>query len=125
MPTSLTLSTKILRDEGITHTIVEHRHHITRRKRDLFGFIDIVALLPVVGILGIQCGIGDRQLHLRKISGPKRDVAEAWLYAGGRIEVWTWSRVRRTPRSKTSKQVVWKRVVDEITLGVLADAERS
>ena len=125
MPTSLTLSTKILRDEGITYEIVEHRHHITRRKRDLFGFIDILALPPVGGILGIQCGIGDRQVHLRKIAGPKRDVAEAWLYAGGRIEVWTWSRVRRAPRSPTDKRHEWKRVVDEITLGALADAERS
>lgn len=60
------------------------------KRRDLFGFIDLVALTPE-GILGIQStAYGDIGARKAKICAACTTEAVAWLRAGGLIEIWGW-----------------------------------
>ncbi len=87
-PTERTL--KELRRLGFACQVVEHWNAHARRRVDLFGFIDILALTPD-GILGIQATSGSNHAdRVRKIREECTDNAQAWLSAGGRIEVWSW-----------------------------------
>lgn len=59
-------------------------------RRDLFGFIDVIALKPGQ-ILAIQAtSSGNSSARLAKISSECSQQAAAWLRAGGAIEVWGW-----------------------------------
>lgn len=83
------------------------------RRKDLFGFIDLVALPPGVGSLGIQAtSAGEVSRRLRKIEGEQqpeetadqaasrlRNVIE-WLHRGNSIEVWGWGKRARPVNRK-------------------------
>lgn len=102
-PTQRTLAE--LRKRGWTAQVVErpwNRH--TKRTLDLFGVLDVVALIPprdmapprgctlspVGAILGIQATTGAHHADRRtKILAEPR--AADWVAAGGRLELWTWS----------------------------------
>ncbi len=56
-------------------------------RKDLFGFVDIVALGEQ--IIAIQStSYPNMSARRRKIEGECTQAAEAWIRAGGRIEVW-------------------------------------
>lgn len=96
------------RKRGWTAQIVEHRVPRINVLRDLFGVIDVVALAersggvadgtrdPVVvvlgcGILGIQaCSGTDHARRRDKILAEPR--ARQWVEAGGKLELWSWSK---------------------------------
>lgn len=104
-PTARTL--KVLKDRGIPACVVEKWVPMARGggpdamfpdakaskmggfRKDAFGFIDIIALDGLPGVLAVQCcgatGFAD---HLRKINGI--DEARLWLAAGNRLELWSW-----------------------------------
>ena len=85
-----------LRSDGIVAETVEYQGY-GQRTHDLLGFIDIVALCPTRGIIGIQATSRDHISHRReKIKGPCAKKAAAWLTAGGSIEIRGWS--TRGPR---------------------------
>ncbi len=87
-PTERTL--KELRRLGFACQVVEHWNPHARRRVDLFGFIDVIACTPD-GILGIQATSGsNHSVRVRKIREECTENAQAWLEAGGRIEVWSW-----------------------------------
>ena len=70
-------------------------------RQDLFGFLDIVAIMPK-GICGIQsCGQAFAE-HDRKILG--NEFAPEWLKAGGHIELWGWRKVKK---KRGGKQMIW------------------
>ena len=80
-------------------------------RQDLFDFIDIVALAPG-SLIGIQStGPSGHAEHLRKILACPS--AEAWLHAGGRIELWSWRKllVKRGGKART-----WEPRVQQIGL---------
>ena len=60
------------------------------RRNDLFGFIDIIAIKPKE-ILAVQCTSSTnhfaRKAEILALSEP-----EAWIKAGGRIEIWSWKK---------------------------------
>jgi len=69
-------------------------------KRDLFGVIDIVAIVPIDELPGAGCilGIqatsaltgGNHAARRDKILAELR--AKSWVEAGGRLELWSWSK---------------------------------
>ena len=73
-------------------------------RRDLFGWIDVVALRPGE-ILAVQvCGT-DVQAHLRKIQGERGEAFDAWIAAGGIAQVWGWRKVKA---KRGGKMLVWR-----------------
>ena len=88
-PTQRTLAD--LRSHGAVVGVVEHWNQFAKRRVDLFGFIDIVALIGP-NTIGIQCTSGDNHAARRTkiLAEPK---ALAWLKAGNLIEVHSWSKL--------------------------------
>lgn len=91
-PTQRTL--KWLRDHNITAQVVEKVVPHNYVKIDLFGCIDIIALIPKT-ILGIQTTTGDN--HAKRITKAREEPRLLdWLKCGGRYEVWSWRKSART-----------------------------
>lgn len=104
-PTQRTMAE--LRKRGWTAQVVEHRVPRVNILRDLFGVIDVVALAPGVFnleapyILGIQATSGVNHAARRdKILTEPR--ARQWVEAGGRLELWSWSK-----RGDRGKRKLW------------------
>lgn len=79
-------------------------------RRDLFGWIDIVAITAETSpqVIGIQaCTMGDRAAHLAKMTASD-EVTEAimrWLSAGCRAELWAF---RKLLIKRGGKAVKWE-----------------
>ena len=98
-PTALTL--RKLRTDGCMAAVVERWNHFARVRQDLFGFIDIVAVVPgAVGVLGVQaCVTGDAPKRFAKCRAePLAANVRRWLAAGNAFAVWGWA--KRGPRGK-------------------------
>ncbi len=110
-PTSRTL--KLLRKEGKTAEVSEKWNSFTCQRKDLFGFIDIVALDTINKMTwGIQCtSTGNMNARINKICIECKDNAVAWLAAGNKIEVVGWSK-----KGKKDKRKLWQVTRKEITL---------
>ena len=108
-PTTRTL--KQLRKFGAIADVAEHWNPHAMRRKDLFGFVDIVAVHET-SIIAVQCtaysGISAR---VNKIVEECAEPATAWLNAGGRIEVWGWRKLIRPINGKS-----WIPVVKEAKL---------
>ena len=82
-------SIKKLEAEGWTVGTVEQRLPHCFITRDLFGFIDLVAMAPSRGFLAVQAtGGGNMAARVSKIRQEAR--AGLWLASGGRIQVHDW-----------------------------------
>ncbi len=84
------------------------------KRRDLFGFIDMIALrIPTLrdnhipGILAVQaCGATDVQPHIATIVNSP--MAKIWIGAGGEIQLIAWRKVRKIKKDGTKgKSDVW------------------
>jgi hypothetical protein len=80
-PTQRTL--KYLKDEGYRCGIVERWIQAIRKRQDLFNIIDIIALDPDKGVIGVQSTGQDFAGHFRKLTEEKADEARAWLETPG------------------------------------------
>lgn len=81
-------------------------------REDLFGFLDIIALDPARGIVGIQaCGPGEFAAHKRKILA--NEHAPLWLKCSGKIEIWCW---RKLLKKRGGKARYWSPRIEEITI---------
>jgi hypothetical protein len=93
-PTARTLAE--CRKRGLIAQVVEKWNPHARIRQDLFGVIDLLAILPPSNlgpgsILGIQaCAGGDHATRRDKILAEPR--AAAWIRSGGRLELWSWSK---------------------------------
>ena len=74
---------------GHTCQVVERWNPFARVRQDLFGFVDIVAVGPLIGIVGVQATSSPVAARLEKIYAEPR--ARKWLAAGGRIEIHGWT----------------------------------
>lgn len=110
-PTQRTLAE--LRKRGWTAGVVEQfvRFPAPGHRRDLFGVIDLIAIDPGLedgdapdrrpGILAIQACAGPSHATRRdKILAEPR--ARQWVEAGGRLELWSWSK-----RGDLGKRKLW------------------
>jgi hypothetical protein len=104
-PTARTL--KALRDQGMVVDVAEHWNHFTKRRHDLFGWIDCVAL-DGHDIIGVQCCARSGHAARRK-KILASDTALPWLKSGGRIQVISWA------KKLVGKQIRWNSKVEEIT----------
>jgi hypothetical protein len=119
-PTARTLD--YLRSRGATAQVVEHMIRIPPRngqpgrvfKRDLFGFIDIVALEPgSEGVLGVQTTDASNLGHrLEKIREEPR--ARLWISHGNRIAIVTWAK-----RGARGQRKLWTPKITPVTLETL------
>lgn len=90
-PTARTL--KQLRDEGWTAQVVERRIPFNHTTIDFLGCIDVLAVRPDRGILGVQC-TADNGGHVanrvaKSLAEPRLTT---WLASGGKFEVWGWGK---------------------------------
>ncbi len=95
-PTQRTL--RALRDRGLIAAIVEKFNtHVGPHgiRQDLFGIIDVIALDPQTGVIGIQsCGQAFIE-HIRKIMEERNQEATDWLRTPGTsFELWGWRKVK-------------------------------
>ena len=98
-PTALTL--RKLRADGCLAAVVEKWNPHARVRQDLFGFIDIVAVVPGgVGVLGVQaCVTGDVMKRRAKCRAePLAQNVRRWREAGNAFIIWGWA--KRGPRGK-------------------------
>jgi hypothetical protein len=92
-PTEKTLAA--LKAKGCMCGMVERWIPRARIRKDLFGIIDIIALEPGRGIVGVQSTGTDFSSHNTKLTVENVIASIAWLEAGGHLELWSWSRVKQ------------------------------
>jgi hypothetical protein len=97
-PTARTL--KVLREAGWPAQVVERWCQFSRKRKDLFGCIDIVALIKG-RIVGIQACAGASHAA-RKVKALDQPHLQSWLDAGGLFVVWSWAK-----RGKAGKAKRW------------------
>jgi len=82
-------------------------------RSDLFNIIDIIALDHEDGIVGVQsCGQAFSE-HYRKMTEEHRQDSVDWLEAGGKLELWGWSKYKL---KRGGKAMRWKPRVMDFTL---------
>jgi len=78
---------------GIVERFIQYAGKFGQRK-DLFGFVDIICIDPVEGIIAIQsCGQSFSE-HLHKLMEERNEAVFEWLKAKGKIEMWGWRKVK-------------------------------
>ena len=111
MPTSPTQRTlKYYRDLHWTCQVVEKWVPIAKKRIDLFGCIDIIAIQQGAGIIGIQATSGTNQSQ-RRTKAMAEPELRTWLEAGGRFWVVSWSK-----KGAAGKRKLWTIRQEEITL---------
>lgn len=108
---------RALREQGLVCGIVEKwnayagPHGI---RQDLFGILDLIALDPVRGVVGIQSTGQDFAGHLRKLTVDKAQECRDWLSTPGTVlELWGWRKVKL---KRGGKARVWRPRVRELKL---------
>jgi hypothetical protein len=125
-PTARTLA--FARKRGWDIGVVEQRIPRTFITRDLFGFIDLVAMDDQPGLLAIQATSdngGNAAARCAKIVDDEhRPAAVRWLSSGLRLEVWAFGkrgaagtakrwRLRRQRATLEAGAIVWSEVREE------------
>jgi len=117
-PTQRTM--RELRNQGRVCAIVEKWNQFVGPhgiRQDLFGIIDILALDPERGVVGIQACGSDFAAHMRKITDERHQETHDWLSTPGTsLELWGWRKVKL---KRGGKAMRWKPRVREITLNDL------
>jgi len=108
---------RALRDQGVICGIVERwNQHVGPFgiRQDLFGIVDILALDPERGFIGIQACGQDFAAHVRKLTEERAQECIDWLETpGGVLELWGW---RKILKNRGGKQKLWTPRIKEITL---------
>jgi hypothetical protein len=83
-------SLKLLRDSGFVVAVVEKWLPHVNRRRDLFGFADLLAVHRVErGVLLVQATT-KANVAARLTKAKAKPELAVWLRNGGRFEVWGW-----------------------------------
>ena len=117
-PTQRTLE-RLRKQGALQVAIVEHWNSHCRIRQDLFGFIDILAIMPEGQLLAIQaCSGTDTARRLTKIKTERLENAQHWLSVpSNRLEVWGWRQllVKRGGKAKR-----WEPAIRVVTIEDLA-----
>lgn len=107
-PTARTL--KLLRDQGYHAEVVERWIPQRRIRKDLFGFIDIVAIMNGQ-LLGVQATSGSNvSARVKKIK--ESPLYRTWLSTGAYLHVIGWRKLcRRGPNGKRLKSKAWEPLI--------------
>ena len=106
-----------IRRRGWTGAVVEKWIPQTKRRLDLFGCIDILALDDKPGALGIQATSG-ANFASRRTKALAEPRLRHWLEHGNRFEVWGWRKLK--PRGKV--RATWELRTEALTLDDLKAA---
>lgn len=79
-----------LRKEGWVAGVVERYCSFTRRRHDLFGFIDIIAVRGDE-IMAVQA-TSDSNIAARMKKAVEQPAFPIWMRNGRRFEVWGWGK---------------------------------
>ena len=106
-PTERTL--RALREAGLAAEVVEKWIPPGKRK-DLFGFVDVLALDGERGFIGIQVTTANCiSERMRKLAGERKEEVLTWLATpGGRVELWGWRKLKNVLKNgKLGKGYTW------------------
>ncbi len=106
-----------LKQLGFEAGVVERFNSVTKRRHDLLGVIDIVAVREGIGVLGVQATSGDNHAS-RRTKALAEPRLRTWLASGGRFEIFSWSK-----KGKAGKRKLWELRREEIFLHDLDPAE--
>lgn len=111
---------RALRARGLVAAIVERWNQYAGPhgiRQDLFGIIDVLALDPKRGVIGIQsCGSAFSE-HFRKLTTEKAQETSDWLSTPGTsLELWGWRKVKLKRGGKAER---WTPRVVQITLDMI------
>jgi len=111
---------RALRARGLVAAIVERWNQYAGPhgiRQDLFGIIDVLALDPERGVIGIQsCGTAFNQ-HMQKLTVEKAQETSDWLSTPGTsLELWGWRKVKLKRGGKAER---WTPRVVQITLDMI------
>ena len=120
-PTQRTL--RELKRRGLVCAVVEKWNpHVVRGdggrgiRQDLFGFLDILALDPVRGVLGVQACGSAFSGHVGKLTEERAGPVIEWLRTPGTaLELWGWRKVKVKVK-RGGKATIWAPRVREFTL---------
>ncbi|XOV73812.1 MAG: hypothetical protein ACFHW5_11720 [Verrucomicrobiota bacterium] len=106
-PTQRTL--RALREQGLICAIVEKWNPYGGPqgiRQDLFGIIDVLALDPQRGIVGVQSTGNDFAGHMRKLTEQRAQECLDWLSTPGAVlELWAWRKVKA---KRGGKLLLWQ-----------------
>jgi len=108
-------SLKLLRDEGWHVEIVEHYNYFTKRRKDLFGFADLLACKSLEPPLLVQVTSGSNH-SARRLKIANSPLIKLVLSTGMRVEIHSW---RKLKKKRGGKQMIWSPRVEEITVDSL------
>jgi hypothetical protein len=109
-PTQRTL--RALRQQGAICGITERWNSYAGIRQDLFGYTDLIAIMPDRGIVGVQCCA--RSGHAaRRAKILENEIAPEWLKAGGKIEIWSWAKQKVKRGAKAER---WVSKIEEIKI---------
>lgn len=119
-PTQRTI--RALREMGRKCAIVEKWNpHVGDHgiRQDLFGIIDIIALDPERGVVGVQACGQNFAAHERKLLLERNQECVDWLSTPGtKLELWGW---RKLKVKRGGKAVRWSPRIREFTLDDFGD----
>jgi hypothetical protein len=102
-PTQRTI--RALKEQGRVCGIVEKWNSFAGIRQDLFGIIDIIALDPERGVVGIQTTGTGFSGHHKKLTVDKVQECVNWLSTPGAcLELWGW---RRILAKRGGKAKIW------------------
>jgi hypothetical protein len=121
-PTQRTI--RALKNQGRKCAIVEKWNAFAGRaggppgvRQDLFGIIDVLALDPERGVVGIQCCGSAFSGHLRKLTEERAQDTLDWLRTPGTsLELWGWRKVKA---KRGGKAEIWSPRVLQITVDMV------
>ena len=105
------LSLQALRERGYIVEMVEHYNSFTHRRKDLWGFIDILAIKEN-SVLAVQVagGIGEKNPHLEKMN--ESELLPIVKSAGIKIELHIWRKLITSRYKNGNPKRTW---VNDIT----------
>lgn len=114
-PTQRTL--RALRERGLVTAIVEKFNQHAGPfgvRQDLFGIIDVLALDPQKGVIGVQSTGQDFSGHRTKLLEERNQECRDWLATPGTsLELWGWRKIKLKRGGKAER---WAPRVAVITL---------
>jgi hypothetical protein len=106
---------KMFKEANFEIQKVEYFNAYGGNRVDLFGFIDAIAIHPHHGTIGVQACGQDWNEHIRKMTGPKREILILWLASGNRCFLIGWRNLRSKDPA-TGRPKGWTPRIKEFTL---------
>lgn len=107
-------SLKHLRELGYHAAVVERWNQFAHIRQDLFNWVDIIAVHPQKGIIGVQTTTKDNQ-NARMVKARGNAALVAWLASGGFLHCHGWHKLKAH----------WVLNCKELTIADLAIIEES